>query len=108
MSFCLPCRNNPAFRLGHICVYHRDLDAVRYANRVHASLAIIIAIIDAFKRGAFEDSNSVFESDIVIGYVAAFFPDPKCISRLHIYIMYLRRAVRKVVAACSTKLLAPA
>jgi hypothetical protein len=61
MLFCPPCRNNPAFGLGHLGVDYRDLNIVYDPDSVDSNLVIVKAVIHLFKRGTVENPDCILE-----------------------------------------------
>lgn len=53
-----PCRDDAPFILFPIRIDHRDDDAVHFADRVDANLAILLAIIEAFDRGTLKNRTA--------------------------------------------------
>src|SRR5277367_3380316 len=74
MLFCPPCRNNPAFGLGHLGVDHRDFKIVYDPDGVDSNLAVVKAVIHLLKRGAFENPERIFERYSMARKVAAVLP----------------------------------
>src|SRR5260370_7081579 len=62
-----PSGNDSTLGRGHISVYHRDLDTVDYANRIHPNLAVLKAIVHSLQRRAFEDPDSIGKGYAVVG-----------------------------------------
>src|SRR5260370_16512741 len=62
-----PSGNDSTLGRGHISVYHRDLDTVDYANRIHTNLAVLKAIVHSLQRRAFEDPDSIGKGYAVVG-----------------------------------------